>query len=77
MERERSLKKKDHESMDAFLARVLDAYKNEEISKSSAVGGLAHVMTALDIRNTGEVLAWFNQNGVEFFTEGDKLLGED
>ncbi|ACT49613.1 hypothetical protein [Methylovorus glucosotrophus] len=76
MEREISLKKKDHKAMDAFLERVLDAYKKEEISKSSALGGLAHVMAALDIRNTGEALAWFNQDGVEFFIEGDKLLGK-
>ena len=42
------LSNNDHKDMDAFLARVLDAYKEGEISRSSAVGGLAHVMATLD-----------------------------
>lgn len=75
MEQKGSLTNKDHKAMDAFLGRVLDAYKNGEISKSSAIGGLAHVMAALDIRNTGEALSWFNQEGVNFFKESDKNSG--
>ena len=75
MEQEGSLKNRDHKAMDAFLGRVLDAYKNGEISKSSAIGGLAHVMAALDIRNTAEALSWFSQKGVSFFKDSDDFSG--
>ncbi len=70
-----NLSNKNHNEMDAFLSRVLDAYKNGEISKQSAVGGLAHVMAALDIKNTQEAVSWFNQDGVEFFKRNDSLSG--
>jgi hypothetical protein len=62
--------------MDAFIGRVIDAYKAGEISRDSVIGGLAHVMAALDIRNTGEAIAWFNQDGVELFKENDSLSGK-
>lgn len=55
--------------MDAFLERVLDAYKAGEITRDDAVGGLAHVMAALDNGNTGEAVSWFNQKGVTFFKQ--------
>ncbi|MGF6444657.1 hypothetical protein [Paraburkholderia youngii] len=57
----------DHKKMDAFLERVLNAYKEGVISRNDAVGGLAHVMAALDKGNTGEAVSWFNQPGVTFF----------
>jgi len=52
-----NLTEKDHKSLDAFLVRVLDAYKNEKITRTEAVEGLAHVMAALDKQNTGEAVA--------------------
>jgi len=57
----------DHNKMDDFLNRVLDAYKNDEISLKSAIEGLAHVMAALDKGNKGEAISWFSQEGVSFF----------
>ena len=66
-QREGNLSEKDHDSMDDFLARVLDAYKDGSISRNEAVGGLAQVMAALDIGNFGEAISWFNQDGVSFF----------
>lgn len=58
---------KDHRIMDEFLSRVLDAYKSGEITKDSAIGGLAHIMAALDKGNTSEAINWFKQEGVSFF----------
>jgi len=52
---------KDHENMDAFLGHVLDDFKNGEITRDQAIGGLAHVMAALDLDNYGEVISWFEQ----------------
>ncbi|KAB0471089.1 hypothetical protein K6V72_10425 [Ralstonia insidiosa] len=63
------LTNQDHKRMDAFLERVLDAYKAGEITRDDAVGGLAHVMAALDNGNTGEAVSWFNQKGVTFFKQ--------
>lgn len=67
MQREASLSDKDHDAMDSMLGNVLDAYKNGNLSKQAAISGLAHVMAALDIRNTGEAVAWFNQKDLKFF----------
>jgi hypothetical protein len=67
LNRKTTLSNQDHRDMDTFLTNVLDAYKNSEITRESAVKGLAHIMTALDIGNTGEVLSWFRQDGVSFF----------
>jgi hypothetical protein len=56
-----SLTDRDHKNMDAFLGHVLDDYKAGEITKEEAVGGLAHVMAALDIGNTCEAVNWLEQ----------------
>jgi hypothetical protein len=64
-----ALTNSDHKKMDAFLERVLNAYKAGEITQEDAVGGLAHVMAALDKGNTGEAISWFNQEGVSFFKQ--------
>jgi hypothetical protein len=65
----RNLTDKNHNEMDSFLSRVLDGYKNGDISKSEAISGLGHVMAALDIENTQEAVTWFNQNGLQFFKD--------
>ncbi len=64
------LTEQDHKQMDLMLATLLDAYKNGEVTRDSAVGGLAHVMAALDKQNTGEAVSWFNQKGLSFFKDG-------
>ena len=61
------LSDKNHREMDAFLGRVLDAYKNDQITKESGISGLAQVMAALDMGNTGEAVSWFKDKGVERF----------
>ncbi len=55
----KNLSERDHNDMDAFLGEVLDDYKAGTITRDQAIGGLAHVMAALDIGNTGEARAWF------------------
>lgn len=69
MDGEGNLTDKDHAEMDGFLVRVLDAYKDGKLSRTEAVSGLAHVMAALDIRNTQEAVLWFRQDGVKFFKD--------
>lgn len=64
-----NLTEKDHLAMDSFLKKVLDWYKSGEITRSSAIGGLAHVMTALDIGNTGEAVAWFTKADTSYFKD--------
>jgi hypothetical protein len=48
-------------NMDAFLGHVLDDYKNGAITREEAIGGLAHVMAALDIGNYAEARNWLEQ----------------
>ena len=56
-----NLTDKDHENMDAFLGHVLDAYKSGEITKEKAVGGVAHVIAAVDKGNYDEARQWLEQ----------------
>lgn len=64
-----NLTERDHQNMDAFLGHVLDDYKAGTITKEQAIGGLAHVMAALDIGNTAEAQSWFAQ-GQKFIRDG-------
>lgn len=59
----------DHQNMDAFLGAVLDDYRDGAITKEQAVGGLAHVMAALNIGNVAEARAWFRE-GRKFIRDG-------
>lgn len=61
MKRKAELTSSDHQNMDAFLGHVLDDYKEGTITKEQAVGGLAHVMAALDLDNYPEARSWFEQ----------------
>ncbi|MFV1943387.1 hypothetical protein VPH49_21485 [Pseudomonas luteola] len=61
MAKKPELTARDHQNMDAFLGHVLDDYKAGVITKDQAVGGLAHVMAALDRDNYPEARAWFEQ----------------
>lgn len=63
--REPTLSNRDHKNMDAFLGHVLEDFKSGAITKEQAVGGLAHVMAALDRGNYAEAIGWFEQ-GREF-----------
>ncbi len=61
MKEKPELRKKDHTQMDAFLGHVLEDYKAGIITKERAIGGLAHVMAALDLDNYAEARSWFEQ----------------
>ena len=63
------LSSKDHQNMDRFLEMVLDAYKAGDISRASAVGGLAHVMAALAIGNDAEAISWFKKADLTYFKD--------
>jgi hypothetical protein len=39
----------DHKLLDKFLGYVLDRHKDGEMSKSSAIGALAHLVAAMDL----------------------------
>lgn len=56
-----NLTQRDRLNMDAFLGHVLEDFKAGIITKEQAVGGLAHVMAALDIGATWEARSWFEQ----------------
>ncbi len=56
-----TLTNRDHANMDAFLGHVLEDFKSGIITKEEAVGGLAHVIAAIDIGNYGEAVNWFEQ----------------
>jgi hypothetical protein len=47
--------------MDSFLGYVLEDFKDGRITKSEAIGGLAHVIAAIDKGNYGEAINWFEQ----------------
>ncbi|MFG1277168.1 hypothetical protein [Xanthobacter autotrophicus] len=62
-----SLTATQHKEMDRYLARILDAYKSGAISQASAVGEIAHVITAAAIDNAGEVAAHLRMPIEELF----------
>lgn len=39
----------DHRLLDKFLGYVLDKYKSGDVSQSSAIGTIAHLVGALDL----------------------------
>ena len=59
--REPTLTSKEHLNMDSFLGYVLEDFKDGRITKSEAIGGLAHVIAAIDKGNYGEAINWFEQ----------------
>ena len=59
--RKPTLTTRDHNNMDAFLGHVLEDFKQGIITKDQAIGGLAHVIAAIDIGNYGEASNWFEQ----------------
>ena len=63
------LTSQDHGHLEDFLGHVLDDYKNGRLTKDQAVGGLAHVMAALDLDNYEEARSWFKQ-GRKFIQDG-------
>ena len=63
------LTESDHQNMDVFLGAVLDDYRAGVLTKDQAVGGLAHVMAALNIGNIDEARSWFRE-GRKFIRDG-------
>jgi hypothetical protein len=59
----------DHQNMDSFRRAVLDDYRDGTPTKEQAMGGLAHVMAALNIGNVGEARAWVKE-GVKLIRDG-------
>lgn len=55
--------KVDHGKLDAMLGKVLDAYKSGEVSRSSAIGAIAHVVAAVEKGNEAEVVSWLGDKG--------------
>lgn len=49
----------DHNGLEKLLNVALDGYKNGEMSRETAVGGLAHVIAAIDTGNYAEARNWF------------------
>jgi hypothetical protein len=68
-----TLTNRDHQNMDAFLGHVLEDFKSGAITKAEAIGGLAHVIAAIDIGDYGEAITWFEQ-GRKFIQQGDEKL---
>ena len=64
--RKQSLSSQDYQNMDAFLGHVLEDFRAGSITKEEAIGGLAHVMAAIDKGNYDEVTSWLK--------EGRKLI---
>lgn len=64
------LSEKDHNDCDAFLGRVLDAYKSGKISRGSAVESIVHFVAAVDKRNATEIKSWLNENNANFIFGG-------
>ena len=56
--RKQSLSSQDYQNMDAFLGHVLEDFRAGSITKEEAIGGLAHVMAAIDKGNYDEVTSW-------------------
>jgi O-phosphoseryl-tRNA(Cys) synthetase len=53
------LTEKDHNQMDKYLGRVLDAYKAGRIDRIAAVSEIAHVIAAVDGQNITEARSHF------------------
>lgn len=54
----------DHNKLDQLLVKVLDAYKDDEVSRGAAVGVLAHVIAAAAQDNVSEVKSWIQDPAV-------------
>lgn len=57
-EQDMPLTSQDHGHFEDFLGHVLDDYKNDRVTKRSAVRGLAHVIAALDAGCYDEAREW-------------------
>lgn len=68
---------KDHEEMDKCLSDVFDEIVAGNIEKDRFVGGMAHVIAAIDIGNTGEALSWFKERAKHFTLNDSFLSGGD
>lgn len=52
------LSNKNQKELDALLGQILDWHQNGDVTKSEAIGALAHVFTAAAIDNDDEVSSW-------------------
>jgi hypothetical protein len=51
----------DQGKLDEFLGSILDWYASGDVSKSAAIGALAHVFTAAAVDNASEVQSWLHK----------------
>lgn len=49
----------DEDQMEAFLGKVLDRYRNGSLSRTNAIGVLAHIIAAAENREISELRNWF------------------
>jgi len=68
MKKKPELTDKDDANMKSFIGCVLEDYKGGVIIKEQAVGGVTHVMAALDLDNYVEAREWFKP-GRKFIRE--------
>jgi hypothetical protein len=53
----------NHGKLDGLLGRILDGYKSREMSRSSAIGEIAHLIAAVEKGNETEVRSCLNEEG--------------
>ena len=67
----------NHHQMDQFLGELYDSISQGKVDRTKFIGGLAHVMAALDKGNVGEALNWFKSGDRRFTLDDSKLSGSD
>lgn len=55
------LNNKDHTNLTAFLGHVLEDFKAGEITKDEAIGGIAHMVAAVDRGEYQQASKWLEQ----------------
>jgi hypothetical protein len=59
----------DHYNFDNIVRNVLEAHQRGEISIENIVGGLGHILGAVDNRSRTEVDNWTGENGISLFKD--------
>jgi len=59
-----NLSDKDHDKLDELLGQVLEWHNAGDVTKSAAIGAIAHIIAAAAQDNEGEVQSWLHNPGV-------------
>jgi hypothetical protein len=62
LERQGILTEQDHDGLDAFLRRLLEAHKVGNRSAADAIADLTHLIAAVDIGSAGEVRSFLRDS---------------